>query len=337
MARERPSSGVAGTDSGFALATPGGSPEPIEAPQAGISVLGDKANLLLVREAFRSTSRYQDFKDRLGISDAVLANRLRDLVTLGVFHCVPYSEHPPRAEYRLTETGIDLWPTLIGVWMWEEHWSTRAFGRPPVLTHRVCGEQTAAAFGCGTCGHSAVTGRDLSIDGRNALGDLGVAPLHRYRRSVWTPSPAIDLYSEIEALLGDRWSLATIAAALAGVRRFGAYRRLLAISPPLLAKRLADLVARDVLERVPDPDGGAHPVYRPRPKGVELLPILLCNFAWANRWYPQPAGGVPSITHRRCGRRFDPAWFCASCRGPLDRWNMSFDIHPPSRPPRGAG
>lgn len=95
----------------------------VDAGQASLILLGDRANLLIVREAFRGTRRYQDFKERLGMSDAVLASRLHDLVDLGVFRTVQYSNRPPRSEYRFTEIGLDFWATAIGIWMWERRWA----------------------------------------------------------------------------------------------------------------------------------------------------------------------------------------------------------------------
>ena len=83
----------------------------VEAKQAAITVLGDRANLLIIREAFRRTRRYQEFKERLGVSDAVLASRLHDLVDIGVLQTVVYTRRPPRHEYRLTDCGIDFWQT----------------------------------------------------------------------------------------------------------------------------------------------------------------------------------------------------------------------------------
>ena len=306
----------------------------IEASIASATVLGDRANLLIVREAFRRTRRYQEFKDRLGMSDAVLSSRLRDLVEVGVLRTVRYLDHPPRNEYRLTDPGIDFWQTAIGIWMWEKRWATRRHGRLPELTHLTCGAVTTAEFGCGHCSKPGVSARDLTVDTDHAIGLLSGAPLRRYRRASWKPSQSIDLYSEIDGLLGDRWNLATVGAAMIGVSRFGEFQRALDVSPPLLSQRLSDLVDRDVLQRVTLPGGGAHHRYRLRQKGWDLTPILACNFAWGRRWYPVPAGPPLSIKHHACGDDLLPAWFCASCREVLVRNDITFDIYPPSTPSR---
>lgn len=304
---------------------------PIPALQAAITVLGDRANLLIVREAFRRTRRYQEFKERLGVSDAVLASRLRDLVKIGVLRTVAYTDRPPRHEYRLTECGIDFWRTALGIWVWECEWGgERAYGRYPLMTHLDCGNETTAVFGCGRCATPRVPARDIRVDVAAAIDQVGRTPLLRYRRASWKPAPSIDLYSEVDSLMGDRWMVATLTAAMLGVDRFGDLQRALQISPPLLSQRLADLVDLGVVQRVVVPDGGAHRRYRLTTKGLALVPIVVTNYVWANRWFPSDTARPVTITHAGCSDEFVPAWFCADCGNAMDRSSMSFDIYPPS-------
>ncbi len=58
-------------------------------------------------------TRFDDFQERLGIARNVLEQRLTHLVDEGVLERVPYSEHPPRFDYVLTEQGRDLWPGIV--------------------------------------------------------------------------------------------------------------------------------------------------------------------------------------------------------------------------------
>ena len=303
---------------------------PVEATQAAITVLGDRANLLIVREAFRRTRRYQEFKERLGVSDAVLASRLRDLVNIGVLETVVYTKRPLRHEYRLTQCGIDFWRTAVGIWMWERTWGERAYGRFPVMTHLDCGNETTAEFGCGRCGVPGARASDITVDVAAAIEQVGRTPMLRYRRASWKPAASIDLYSEIDSLIGDRWTVATVSAAMLGIDRFGDLQRALKISPPLLAQRLADLVERGVADRVVIPGGGAHHRYRLTAKGMALMPIIVANYAWATSWFPSDATSAVPITHARCGGEFVPAWFCADCGKPMHRTSMTFDIYPAS-------
>lgn len=304
--------------------------------QAAITVLGDRANLLIVREAFRRTRRYQEFKERLGVSDAVLASRLRDLVNVGVLETVVYTRRPPRHEYRLTDCGIDFWATALGIWMWEKEWGVRTYGRHPVMTHLDCGNESTATFGCGRCASSGLAPDEITVDVAAAVGQVGLAPLLRYRRASWRPAPSIDLYSEIDSLIGDRWTVATVSAALLGIDRFGDLQRALKISPPLLSQRLADLVDRRVLVREVVPDAGAHHRYHLTDKGRALMPMIACNYAWATKWFPALSNQRVPLVHTRCGDELVPAWFCAGCGKAMDRSTMTFDIHPASTPSRTA-
>ncbi len=310
----------------------------VDAGQAALLILGDRANLLIVRESFRRARRYQDFKERLGMSDAVLASRLRDLVDLGVLRTEQYLKRPPRFEYRLTDCGIDFWKTAIGIWSWERRWGRRTRSPLPELIHLDGGHQATVEFGCGGCSTSGVTARELTVDVQRAVQAVANTPLRRYRRASWKPAASIDLFSEIDPLLGDRWMVATLAATMVGVDRFADLQRALQISPALLSKRLAELVQHDVLERAMVADGGHHHHYRLLPKGLDLMPILLANFAWANRWFPTDGDTTVAIiiTHAACGDELVPAWFCSQCGKEFDRSTMTFDISPPSRPSRSG-
>jgi len=63
---------------------------------------------------------------------------------------VPYSGHPPRYDYLLTDSGRDLWPVLTAMRQWgDQH------GRPdgPIrMAHAACGAPAETAVVCGTCG-----------------------------------------------------------------------------------------------------------------------------------------------------------------------------------------
>ena len=70
-----------------------------------LEVVGEWWSLLIVRDAFLGVRRFDEFQLRLGISRNILNQRLAHLVETGVLTKVPYSEHPPRFEYRLTRAA----------------------------------------------------------------------------------------------------------------------------------------------------------------------------------------------------------------------------------------
>ncbi|MFN8037727.1 MAG: helix-turn-helix domain-containing protein [Acidimicrobiales bacterium] len=85
-------------------------------------LLGDWWTPLVLRQAFQGQRRFDDIQDALGIPRAVLAQRLGRLVDEGVLVKVPYEEHPPRYEYRLTDKGRALWDVLAAMWRFGDDW-----------------------------------------------------------------------------------------------------------------------------------------------------------------------------------------------------------------------
>jgi DNA-binding HxlR family transcriptional regulator len=87
-----------------------------------LSVVGDRWTLLILREAFLGTRRFDAFQMHLGITRHLLTERLAVLVRDDVLRRARYQEHPPRDEYRLTEKGLDLYPVIVGLTRWGDPW-----------------------------------------------------------------------------------------------------------------------------------------------------------------------------------------------------------------------
>lgn len=125
-----------------------------------LSVVGDRWTLLVLREAFFRTRRFEDFQARTGAPRPVLAERLRSLVEDGVLERRQYSERPDRYEYRLTEKGIDLYPVLVSLLRWGDRWMADDRELPITLRHRGCGHIVQPELTCPSCGE-AITARDM--------------------------------------------------------------------------------------------------------------------------------------------------------------------------------
>jgi DNA-binding HxlR family transcriptional regulator len=125
-----------------------------------LSVVGDRWTLLVLREAFLRTRRFEDFQDRLGVTRHVLADRLAHLVRHGILRRVRYEERPPRDEYRLTEKGLDLYPVVVGLTRWGDRWMAGRAGPPIELVHRGCGHTMLPQLVCPVCS-AGVTARDV--------------------------------------------------------------------------------------------------------------------------------------------------------------------------------
>ena len=68
-----------------------------------VAQVGDEWTLLIVREMFLCTRRFDDFLRLTGMSPHLLSLRLKKLGAQGLIRREPYSEHPPRHAYCLTE------------------------------------------------------------------------------------------------------------------------------------------------------------------------------------------------------------------------------------------
>lgn len=116
-----------------------------------LEVVGDRWTLLVIREAFRGTSRFDDFLDRIGLARTVLTDRLSRLVDEQILERVRYQQRPDRYEYRLTPKGLDLFPVIVSLMAWGDRYVMG--GRPPlVFVHRGCGGTVTDRRVCARCG-----------------------------------------------------------------------------------------------------------------------------------------------------------------------------------------
>jgi DNA-binding HxlR family transcriptional regulator len=138
-----------------------------------LSVVGDRWTLLILREAFLRTRRFEDFQSRLGATRHVLADRLQKLVEHGIFERVQYEERPPRYEYKLTEKGRDLYPVIVSLVGWGDRWMADESGPPMELLHK-CGHQIVPVHTCPECGEP-VSARDMTARPGRALRDAFAA------------------------------------------------------------------------------------------------------------------------------------------------------------------
>ena len=57
-----------------------------------LGLLGEKWTLLIVRDALNGVRRFDEFRRHIGLSEAVLSDRLQKLVAAGVLATRPYRE-----------------------------------------------------------------------------------------------------------------------------------------------------------------------------------------------------------------------------------------------------
>jgi DNA-binding HxlR family transcriptional regulator len=143
---------------------------------AALDVVGARSAFLILREAYYGTTRFDDFAERVGISEPVAAARLRELVDDGLLEREAYREpgQRTRQHYRLTPKGAELLPVLVALKQWGDSWLADD-GGPVELRHRDCGERVGVQLRC-------------AADHRVEAGELelAVAPGARKRASIPT-------------------------------------------------------------------------------------------------------------------------------------------------------
>ncbi len=84
-----------------------------------LDIVGERWTLLIIRDLVFGKARYSELRESLpGIPAGVLSDRLKKLVEHGLAARHVYSEHPLRAEYRLTEKGETLRPVIATIARW---------------------------------------------------------------------------------------------------------------------------------------------------------------------------------------------------------------------------
>jgi DNA-binding HxlR family transcriptional regulator len=112
-----------------------------------MSLVGTKSAMLLMREAYYGTTRFDDFARRVGITKAATSARLSELVEAGLLTKQPYQEPGQRSrdEYVLTPAGTDFMPVVWAMFEWGRHHLGDTGLR---LTHLGCGADATVEIRC---------------------------------------------------------------------------------------------------------------------------------------------------------------------------------------------
>ena len=124
-----------------------------------LEVIGDRWTLLVVRDLLRGTQRFQDLLDSLpGIAPNILSARLKLMEEHGLIRRTLYSDHPPRAEYALSDRGREL-GMVVGALA---AWGGRHVHRETQLVHAGCGHPVSVGYYCPDC-KEGVRGADVAV------------------------------------------------------------------------------------------------------------------------------------------------------------------------------
>jgi len=108
-----------------------------------LELVGDRWTLLLVRDLLGGTRRFQDLEASLpGIAPNILSDRLKLMEEHRLVRRRFYSDHPPRAEYALTDKGREL-GTVVGALA---AWGSRHVYKGARLVHADSGKEVRLGY-----------------------------------------------------------------------------------------------------------------------------------------------------------------------------------------------
>jgi DNA-binding HxlR family transcriptional regulator len=124
--------------------------------------LGDRWSLVIVAALLPGSLRYGELQGRVrGIAPNILTARLRKLENDGIIVSSPYSERPPRFEYRLTADGEALADPLRLLIDWSL--STQGVEPLDAPRHLVCGTPLQVRWWCPVCEEVTSPAEDESV------------------------------------------------------------------------------------------------------------------------------------------------------------------------------
>jgi DNA-binding HxlR family transcriptional regulator len=124
-----------------------------------LEVIGDRWTLLVVRDLLPGAKRFQDLQASLpGIAPNILSTRLKLMEEHGLIARRFYSDHPPRAEYVLTDRGREL-GMVVGALA---AWGSRHVYRRARLVHAACGHPVSVGDYCPDC-RAGVRSADVAV------------------------------------------------------------------------------------------------------------------------------------------------------------------------------
>jgi len=146
-----------------------------------MEVVGDRWSILLLREAYYGTRRFDEFQHYLGVAPNILSTRLKKFVDVGMMTRVPLPEHGGRYEYVLTKKGRDFFPTYLALKKWGDDWLAEQAGPQVVFKDRASGR----AIEYPTL--LSARGKPLQLEDIEIVPGSGAVPFNRQRFGGRTP------------------------------------------------------------------------------------------------------------------------------------------------------
>jgi DNA-binding HxlR family transcriptional regulator len=126
-----------------------------------LNVIGDKWTLLILHEIMLGNNTYKQLQDRLeGIPTNLLSERLKCLEQNKLLKCELYQAHPPRYQYLLTDSSMDLSDVFNSLLMWGDKNLEKCHKQ---LKHKACDHKIVHQYYCPHC-NKVIEKEDIKVE-----------------------------------------------------------------------------------------------------------------------------------------------------------------------------
>lgn len=294
-----------------------------------LDILSDAWSFLVLREFYMGARRFDQIQAVLHCPRSTLSDRLARLIAARILE--RGTTPAGRSEYRLTERGLDLYLVMLALMRFGDDHLTGEDAPPLRLYHRSCSHAFQPETVCSEC-KKPVTAREVCYHEGPGAGQSPSPDLPQRRRS--SKAGAFERgrpssVSRTVAILADRWSFLILRECFFGVKRYDQFQERLAIAPNILANRLNNLVATNILEKKPYQNNPLRFEYRLTATGIELYLPMIQMLRWGDRWMDSPSPLI--LVHQKCGKPFQPLLVCDHCHMPISPRDVRYTLS--YRPP----
>lgn len=276
-----------------------------------LDLLGDTPILLILESIWMGATRFKQLRDATGLQKALLSNRLHRLINGQVLQKAAPVNGRKHLEYRLTGKGVDLFQTVLSLYVWERKWGSSESRRNLELKHETCDASLIPSPVCTSC-KETVALNDISFVEGPGLGWMP-ASYNRRRNQVSFSSDKPSLLRGSVEILGDRWSALIMRAIFTELRRFDQIEADTGASPAIVTDRLRSLVETGVLRAVPYQQNPLRNEYFLTKKGFDYYFVIMMLMLWGDKYYGAEEGPPVVLTHKSCGNELVPEMTCNEC------------------------
>jgi DNA-binding HxlR family transcriptional regulator len=125
-----------------------------EAKLTAAEILGDRWTALIVALIYFGVQRYSDIERHLNIAPNILADRLLRLSEGGVL-LRELEVQSSRPRYRFSAEGLQLFPLIVALTWWGDHWLRPDYSASTQMRHVPCMHSLQPQLQCACCGQLA--------------------------------------------------------------------------------------------------------------------------------------------------------------------------------------